>query len=364
MERLGQLHCLLTSYPFSKVAEWGIPRSKVKTCISLELANRAIHKSKGSFKEWAYGKQHEAYDRWAAKNIPLDSDIVIGWSSSFFETLRKCKANQIKTVVERGSSHILYQKEILENQFNKRGIKFTPASKEIINRELSEYEESDYISIPSKFVENTFIEKGINETKLLRNPYGVDLNSFSKNTEKNNKETFIIVCCGQLSLRKGTLELIEAFLELNLKNSELWLIGGISDELRDYFLGFRNENVKLLGTFPQNELADIYSKADVFCLNSFEEGLAMVIPQAMSCSLPVICSYNTGGSEIVEHGKEGFIYGADNVDEMKEAILKFYNNRDLVQKMGEAARGKVESGYTWDDYGDRMLRLYEKVLNK
>ena len=75
-----------------------------------------------------------------------------------------------KTVLERGSSHMLYQRRILTEEYRKFGLENEVVHPKVVERELMEYQEADYISIPSHFVKETFIEQGmpaINSSRRL-----------------------------------------------------------------------------------------------------------------------------------------------------------------------------------------------------
>ena len=104
------------------------------------------------------------------------------------------------------------------------------------------------------------------------------------------------------------------------------------------------------------------SQGSVFCLASIEEGLAMVQPMAMACGLPVICTTNTGGADIVREGRDGFIVPIRDVDALKEKILYFYEHPDACRAMGESARLRVQAGFSWADYGNKMIAAYQKLL--
>ena len=88
----------------------------------------------------------------------------------------------------------------------------------------------------------------------------------------------------------------------------------------------------------------------------------MVIIQAMACGLPVICTTNTGGEDIVRSGKEGFIIPIRDTDALKEKILYLYENSEICKEMGQLAKERVSEGFTWDDYGDRIIAKFHDVL--
>lgn len=355
------LYQLITSYPKFEVIKYGIPKNKVSSIIIKEIIQRGWQKLPNFLKE-IYNPQyfiHEIFDRMAAFKLKKGANIVI---VSGLHTLRKAKKNGAITIGERGSSHILYQEKILREEYEKFGARiypFTLPHPKIIEDELKSYKEIDYISIPSLFVKRTFLEYGFPESKLIHIPYGVDLSSFKQIPKNDN--IFRVVFAGGMTLRKGVHYLLQAFTELNLPNSELVLIGSLNNEIKPFFKKYKGK-FNWIGHIPQNELYKYYSQGSVFVMPSIEEGLSMVQLQAMACGLPLICAANTGGEDIIEEEKSGFVIPIRDTESLKEKLLFLYKNPEICKQMGQLAKARVSSGFTWDDYGDKMLKAYEKII--
>lgn len=362
LQKNNVLYKLNTTYPKNIVRRWGIKQKKIKSNILLEVLNRYIKNYLPSgLKNYL---NHYINIRQAKSNIKLlkDVDVFIGWSGSSLEALIEAKKLGITTILERGSSHYSSQMEMLQDEAKIVGDNFSPNYKPW-QRELLEYELADYISVPSKYVEKSFIKKGIPPEKILRNPYGVDLSSFKQVERIDN--LFRVIFVGSLSIRKGAHYLLQAFFELNLSNSELLHVGAVKTEMRYYVDKYKRENIKYLGVKPQNELYKYYSQSNVFVIMSIEEGLAMVQPQAMACGLPIICTTNTGGEDLItNNGKEGFVIKVRDVETLKEKLKLLYNDRDKCVKMGESAKNNVKKGFSWDNYGDRYLINLKKIKKK
>lgn len=354
------LHQLITSYPKFEVVKYGIPRKVVSSVVVKEIIERGWRKLPEFLKD-IYNPQyfiHEIFDLIATLKLKKGADIVIGGP----RVCRKAKKFGAITIAERGSSHILYQDKILREEYEKYGIKIKPfmvPHPKIIEDELKMYEEVDYISIPSFFVKRTFLEYGIPENKLIHVPYGVDLSDFRQ--IKKEDEIFRVVFAGGMSLRKGVHYLLQAFAELDLENSELMLIGAINDEIKPFFEKYKGK-FKWIGPKPQKELYKYYSQGSVFVMSSLEEGLSMVQLQAMACGLPLVCTTNTGGDDIIRDGIDGFVIPIRDVEKLKEKIIYLYNNQEICRKMGQSAKERVSTGFTWDDYGDRIIKEYENIL--
>ncbi len=357
----GYLNQLITSYPKFEVFKYGIPREKVNSVIIKEIMERGWRKLPRFLKKY-YNPQyfiHDFFDRMSTLRLKKGADIVI---VSGLRMIKKAKNFGAITIVERGSSHISYQNQILKEEYEKYGVKIEPymiPHPKIIEGELKSYDKVDYVSVPSSFVKRTFLEYGFPERKIIQVPYGVDLSNFRQITKTD--DIFRVVFAGGMSLRKGVHYLLQAFSELNLPNSELMLIGAMNDEMKPFFKKYAGK-FNYAGKVLQTELYKYYSQGSVFVMPSIEEGLAMVQPQAMACGLPVICTTNTGGEDIVRDGIDGFVVPIRNTEALKEKLVYLYENPNKRKEMGESAKKRVDTGFTWDDYGDKMINEYKKIL--
>ena len=361
LQRHGYLHRIITSYPVFETVKYGVEHDKIKSLLVHEgdrMWRRAPRFLQSRFNpQWL---SSELFDVHASHQILEDTDIFVGLSSSSLHSLRRAKRYGAKTIVERGSTHMLHQRDVLLEEYARVGLTSQVVHAKIVEKELAEYAEADYVSIPSQFVKRTFLERGVSEDKLIHVPYGVDLAHFHPIPKED--DVFRVVHCGTLSLRKGVHYLLQAFSELELPRAELWLIGNMTDEIQSFLAEFSSSRVFHKGPFPESELHKYYSQGSVFCLASIEEGLAMVLPQAMACGLPVICTTQTGGEDMVRDGQDGFIVPIRDVEALKERILYFYSNRDACKEMGYSAQQRVKAGYTWVDYGNKMIGEYKRIL--
>ncbi|MDD5449792.1 MAG: glycosyltransferase family 4 protein [Candidatus Omnitrophica bacterium] len=357
----GMLNQLITSYPRFETAKYGIPKVVVSSLLSNEVLARGWNRLPWTFRN-IWNPQFflsERFDRLAAKNIKPGANIFVGWSSFSLRGIRAAKKLGMISILERGSTHIVYQRDILREEYEKYGIQAGLPHPMIVEKELKEYNEADYISIPSTFVKSTFIKKGFAPGRLIMAPYGVDISEFSAVKKQDNK--FRIIHCGAISLQKGVHYLLKALYELKLPNAELWLVGGISKEIAPFIKKYDFPGLCLKGVFKQSKLKELYSQGSVFCLASLQEGQAMVILQAMACGLPVICTVNTGGGDIIREGIDGFVIPIRDSEALKEKIIFMYENQEKRKEMGKMALKRVRADFTWDAYGDRIINEYTRI---
>ena len=363
LEKRGHLERLITSYPKSETAKSGISKDKTISLLTTEIVSRAWRKLPQGIQK-IYNPQYilaDRFDKRASRRIGTP-DIVVAWSSYGLHTIRRAKEKGIKTVIERGSSHIAYQTKILQEEYDTWNIAHPRlAHPKIIEKEKQEYEEADYIAIPSSFVRRSFIEHGIAESKLIQIPYGVDLTHFKKVPKTD--DVFRVIFAGGMRIRKGVQYLVQAFAECKLPNAELVLLGTLDEEMKSFFKKYEG-TFTWKGHIPREELYKHYSQGSVFVMPSIEEGLALVQAQAMACGLPLICTTNSGGEDLIEDGKEGFVIPIRDVEALKEKLVYYHENPDALARMSEAAQTRAAHGLTWHDYGEKIAKAYERIQHE
>ncbi len=360
LHRRGCLGKLLTSYPRGRAVQAGVPREKVASLPAKELIFQLWRRLPEPLRR--LGRPHyfvsELFDRQARRRLE-PCDILIGWSGFSLETLRRAKEFGAKTILERGSSHILTQTALLKEEYLAQGLEPTLAHPGIVAKELREYQEADYISVPSSFARQSFLDQGIPAHKLLVVPYGTDLEQFRPGPGAG--KTFRAVFAGRICLRKGVHYLLKAFTELNLPEAELVLAGEVDGEMKPFLARYRS-GVRWLGKLSRKELAQVFRESSVLVMPSIEEGLALVQVQALAAGLPLICTLNSGGADLIEPGEQGFIVPVRDEVSLQKRLLELYRDREKLRRLGRAAAAKAKENWSWETYGDKVVRNCRNIL--
>jgi glycosyltransferase involved in cell wall biosynthesis len=361
LQKRGYLQKLISTYPAFAITKYGVDQKLIHSLWQLEVLSRGWYK----LPRWIRGDRNlqlwflEQFDRSVTNYLSPEFDLFVGWSGSNYSSVLRAKELGAKTIIERGSSHMHYQTEILKEEYEKWGLNFTETHPGIYEREIKSYDDADRIAIPSLFVKRTFLKQGIPENKLIHVPYGTSLEEFYPLPKEDHK--FRVIHCGAISLQKGVQYLIQAFYELNLPDAELWLVGSITPEIEPFLSKYKSDQIIYKGKHAQSKLRWFYSQCSVFCLASIQDGFGMVIPQAMACGLPVIHTTNTGGEDIVRNGIDGFCIPIRDIEALKEKILFFYENSDKQDEMGRNALEQARKSLTWDDYGEKITNAYLQI---
>jgi glycosyltransferase involved in cell wall biosynthesis len=109
-------------------------------------------------------------------------------------------------------------------------------------------------------------------------------------------------------------------------------------------------------------LREFYAQSDVFVIASLEEGLAMVILQALACGLPVICTSHSGGADLIEDGVNGFVVPVRDPDAIVERLAALRDDPERLAEMKRAALRSVAAGRSWSEYGRAIADRYRKLL--
>ena len=359
LHRRGALECLLTTYPTFVPKRIIGPDVSLRTAPWLEVWRRLYPKLRlGPQPDLAISKAFGQFAAGALKSI--QADILVGWSSATLEAIPVARDKGMKVVIERGSTHIAHQTEVLKDEYQRYDLDFQATAPGMVDRELREYEMADAIAVPSRFAARTFVERGIPEHKLIVAPMGVDLGQFTPEPTNTEDRLPRIIFVGTVGLRKGVPLLLRAFARLK-DRTELHLVGPVEDDFRPILAALPLDNVVVRGAVAGESLQGLYADADIFCLPSVEEGFGMVVTEAMACGLPPVVTERVGASDTIVPGENGLIVAHGDETALAEALASLVSDPELRRAMGAAARNRVMTGCSWDDYVDRVVAAYEKL---
>ncbi len=292
------------------------------------------------------------------KNLPK-CKIYHTWMGISPEAIKKAKKNGAILILEAANSHPLNFLNLINEEYKTFDCDKFILETEKFKKDVEYIKSFDYISCPSDFVYNSFLEEGFAKEKLIKINYGVDVDKFSPSRRKKDKK-FRVLFVGSIQMRKGIPYLLKAWEELNLKDSELVVVGSVYPEAVQIIKKYlKNPSIKFCGFNP--DLREYYSNADVFVFPSIEEGSALVNYEAMASGLPLITTFNSGS--VARDGKEGFIIPIRNTEKLKEKIKFMHDNPKKRIQMGKNARKRIEE-FTWDIYGKKLSNLYRDLLKK
>lgn len=232
------------------------------------------------------------FDRRVASSLSK-CDVFIGLSGVIVEAFRRAREEfGALTICERGSAHVRVQERLLARTDGTRGLE-----PEYIRREIAGYMDVDYVSVPSTFAYQSFIDEGMPAKRLVKNLYGVNLERFRTSPGGTAPDgSFKVLYVGGWSYQKGCDLLAEA-----LSQGGDWTLTHVG--LRGDLPFPENERFQSLGHIPNDRLQEIYAAHNAFILPSRQDGFGMVLLEAYASGLPVIASAFTGAADVRDHLK-------------------------------------------------------------
>ena len=223
---------------------------------------------------------------------------------------------------------------------------------------------ADDVIVLSPIVAESVIMQGVPPERITVLPLGVDVTEFRPKPQGGSQEngTFRALFVGKFMVRKGVQHLLEAWRQLALPKSELWVVGPPGDmafveRMRVQYGGRFVE----VGNVPHYEIAELYRQADVFVFPSLAEGFGMVSLEAMASGLPCVLTPQSGS--MLRDGIDGFIVPEGDIEALKERILTLYQDEELRRRMGAAARQRAEE-FTWERYQSKLVDIIYTIWNK
>jgi alpha-maltose-1-phosphate synthase len=356
---------IFSTFPWRRLQREGLPRDRVRTYPWIHAPQLVISKSL----HIPYGVNCQitrtvfrTFDSWVAKNLTA-CDAYVALSGSGLKSGPRARELGARYICDRGSSHIRYQDEVVCEEMRHWGLEVRGVDPFIIDREETEYEQADAVTVPSEFAYRSFLAKGFPEAKLKRIPLGVRLEFFKPEGEPS-RDAFDVLFVGSVTVRKGIPYLLAAFQKLRHSRKRLRIVGPIPAEMQPILTRFDLTGVELVGPVPQSEVRRYMSTSHVMVLSSVEDGWGMVMGQAMACGCPVISSDHTGGPDLYTHGVEGFIVPIRSAEAIAESLQQLADDPSLRQAMREAALQRVKSLGGWGDYGAQYAAFLKQLTTQ
>jgi glycosyltransferase involved in cell wall biosynthesis len=362
LERHGCLTRIFSGYPAFKLKDRGVSPQFIRTFPWIQtMVMKAPAWLPEGFRRELEALNAVCFDRHVSRRME-PCDAFIGLSGSALNSGKRAQQMGARYICDRGSTHIAEQDRILREEFFLHGIPFRGVDRRTIEREQSEYEQCDLITVPSHFVQRTFASNGISSHKVRVVPYGVDLSAF-RPVGKPPEDEFRVLFVGSVNLRKGFPYLVEAYEQLTTANKRLDVVGGVHGDVLALVNRLRSRpDIVFHGHQPQDRLREIMSASSVMVLPSIEEGLAMVQAQALACGCPVISTCNSGAEDLFSDQVEGFIVEARNPAAIASRLQQLADSPQLRLQMSAAAIERVHRLGGWEAYGLKMLEVLNEVM--
>lgn len=173
-------------------------------------------------------------------------------------------------------------------------------------------------------------------------------------------EGILFLFTGQMILRKGVNYLLASW-KLHTKQypKDVLVLVGSGEMLDKWKQEYEDEqSIYFVGSVDYSEIHKFYSIADVYILPTIEDNWSLVIPEAMSCGLPVATSiYNGCHPELVHEGENGIVFDTFKQESILNA-LEYFHHIDLKQHGIRSI--EIEKEYNTEN---AALKFYSAILD-
>lgn len=176
----------------------------------------------------------------------------------------------------------------------------------------------------------------------------------------------IFLFMGRIGERKGIYDLVKAAALLKIhyeEQFEVWIGGDGNTQTLRYLIesnGLQG-SIFLKGWVTGNAKEELYRKATVFVLPSYNEGLPVSVLEAMSYGMPVIATNVGGIPELVKDGESGQLIVAGDIAALRNAMERFIRDRRLVGDMGRAAEATIQQSFVFEQTKMKLDKLYTEL---
>ncbi|MEJ2404291.1 MAG: glycosyltransferase family 4 protein [Candidatus Thiodiazotropha sp.] len=203
------------------------------------------------------------------------------------------------------------------------------------------------------------------QLELIRGS-GVDLMHFAAQPEPT--QTPLVVLPARMLWDKGVGEFVAAAHTLKNRGvkARFALVGGIDPNnpesvparrLADWA---RDRDIEWWGN--RQDMAQVYSQANIICLPSYREGLPKVLLEAAASGRAIVTTDVPGCREVVIEGENGLLVPARESGPLAEALQQLILQPELRQAMGQKGRGFAEAEFSIERVVEQHMSIYRQAL--
>jgi glycosyltransferase involved in cell wall biosynthesis len=297
-------------------------------------------------RKWLAKKLKRIYEQRLGERIQyIRPDIIVCTTADYIDSLIKLKGT-IPMVVE---SHSICLRTIedgrywLQRKWNKH-LYLTPLSKVDVIVALTEGDANEWRKI---------------HPHVVVIPNIVHLNKGTASTLKNKR----VIWVGRFDYQKRPLEMVKIWEKIQPQFPDWQLdMYGEGEQRQELENKARSLGMNIVIHQPTEGIFDRYRESSVLVSTSLFEPFGLVIPEAMSCGLPVVaydCPY--GPANIISDGTDGFLIMAGNVDGYAVCVCQLIENEELRKQIGKVAILSAQC-YHADVIMPQWKRLFEMII--
>lgn len=297
------------------------------------------------------------FDRHVARRVrEIRPDIVYAYDGAALETFREAGRHGITTVEEQSSSYWRWARDFYAQEAERKPefaslLPTLTDSPGHLERKEEELQLADYVFVASGHVRQT-LAGVVAEEKIRMVPYASP--SVQPRRQVNSKPgaPLKVLFVGNLGQHKGIGYLLEA-MDLVDGQAELTMVGR---RLRPHGkVDAACRRWRWFESLPHGSILDLMQQSDVLVLPSLSDAFGLVVTEGLACGLPAIVTPNTGASEILADGGDGYVVPICRADAIAERLESLHSDRELLAEMSRRAQ-QTAAQNSWQHYRAQWAR--------
>lgn len=225
---------------------------------------------------------------------------------------------------------------------------------------------ADVVIVIDKASYDTLSKHNHKNIELLPNPLAPTVEILIENFKNQPKVTGKIVFVGHCIATKGVYELVKSCKDI--EKIELKLIGPINENVKNDLINISEgmEWLKITGKLPFEEVIKEMITCNVFVLPTYTEGFPNVIIESMACGCPIITTPVGAIPEMLDMNTDtpcGICVEVKNIDDLKASIIRVLEDVSLANELSERAQRRVRNEYRIDKVWNKLIEIWNKVLD-
>jgi glycosyltransferase involved in cell wall biosynthesis len=179
-------------------------------------------------------------------------------------------------------------------------------------------------------------------------------------------DAFVVGCVANFRPRKGIELLVEAIADLpDDWQVHLLLVGHMDAPSLTKQIAASPIANRIHRAGHHRDAPSLAAACDVFVLPSIKrEGLARSLIEAMAYGVPPIVTDCGGSPEVVVDGVSGLVVPVRDVGAISQAIRQMYEDSEMRQRMGQAARERIAKNFRIEDTIAKTIDLYRSLVSE
>lgn len=189
-----------------------------------------------------------------------------------------------------------------------------------------------------------------------------------------DSDTIHILCIGKYEIRKHHIMLLQAAESLRNKYKiHVTLVGEATghfqkeycEQVKAYVREHHLEDIATVKTnIPRSMMEQEYLEADVYVIPSTLEMASVSQLEAMSYSLPVICSDTNGTACYVDNGVTGYLFKDCDSADFQDKLERLLSDRERICEMGAAGYQALKEKYNYEKYFNTIMQMKDKITRE